>query len=90
LIRSYYENSRGNGFEYAYLYPGINKVIQASGRLIRSHQDKGIVLIVGERFGEERVNTLFPEYWFKKPGDIVFTDSYVKVIQKFWDQADKS
>ena len=90
LIRSYYENNRGNGFEYAYLYPGMNKVIQATGRLIRSHQDKGIVLIVGERFGEERVNTLFPEYWFKKPGDIVFTDSYVEAIQDFWDKIDKS
>jgi DNA excision repair protein ERCC-2 len=89
LIRRYYENKNGNGFDYAYLYPGINKVIQATGRLIRSYQDKGIVVLVGERFGQEKVNALFPEYWFQKPGDVVFTNSYQKALKDFWDRVDK-
>ncbi len=85
LIRDYYETRQGNGFEYAYIYPGINKVIQAAGRLIRSHQDKGIIVLVGERFAEEQINSLLPDYWFKTPESLVVTEDYVKEIQNFWE-----
>ena len=74
-----------NGFEYAYLYPGLNKVIQSAGRLIRSAQDKGIVVLVGERFAEEQVNELLPDYWFQNPGDVVVTEKYEKDIKNFWE-----
>jgi DNA excision repair protein ERCC-2 len=87
LIRRYYDDKNSEGFDYAYLYPGINKVIQSMGRLIRSYQDKGIIILVGERFAEDKVNALFPEYWFQKPGDIVITNSYEKVIKDFWRRA---
>ena len=88
LIRQYYENKNNNGFDYAYLYPGMNKVIQAVGRLIRSKQDKGIIVLVGERFAEEKVNELFPDYWFEQKGDVIITDDYEKEIKDFWKRFD--
>jgi DNA excision repair protein ERCC-2 len=88
LIREYYDTNRGNGFEYAYVYPGINKVIQSAGRLIRSHQDKGIIVLVGERFAEEQINNLLPDYWFKTPDSLVISSDYQKEIIQFWDQVD--
>jgi len=84
LILEYYEGRRGNGFNYAYLYPGINKVIQSVGRLIRSQQDKGIIVLAGERFADEEINQLFPEYWFEVDGDVVITEDFKETIQSFW------
>jgi len=86
LIKEYYDKKTENGFEYAYLYPGLNKVIQSAGRLIRSAQDKGIVVLVGERFAEEQVNKLLPDYWFQNPGDVVVSKSYSNEIKIFWKQ----
>ncbi|MCK4753657.1 MAG: ATP-dependent DNA helicase, partial [Calditrichia bacterium] len=89
LIRQYYENKRGNGFNYAYLYPGINKVIQSVGRLIRSQQDKGIIVLAGERFAEDEINQLFPDYWFELEGDVVVTEEFKETIQTFWQRFDE-
>ncbi len=90
LIRGYYDQKLGDGFDYAYLYPGINKVIQAVGRLIRSQQDKGIIVLVDERFSEEKTGMLLPDYWFRQPGDVVLTDDFEPVIREFWENADKN
>jgi DNA excision repair protein ERCC-2 len=87
IIRHYYDQKSGNGFEYAYIYPGLNNVIQAAGRLIRSEQDRGIVVIVGERFNEDSINRLFPDYWFKNPGDVIFTTDYQEIIKSFWESS---
>jgi len=89
LIRRYYDQKLGDGFNYAYLYPGLNKVIQAVGRLIRSQQDKGIIVLVDERFCDEKIGTLLPEYWFQHPGDIKITDDYEPEIKEFWENVDK-
>jgi len=84
LIKQYYEEKNGMGLQSAYIYPGINKVIQSVGRLIRSHQDKGIVVLAGERFAQEEINQLFPEYWFENTGDVIITEDYKKCITDFW------
>ncbi len=89
LIQEYYDNKTGDGFDYAYLYPGMNKVIQSAGRLIRSSQDKGIAVLVGERFAEENINELLPDYWFQNPGDVVITNNYKKEIQLFWKKLEQ-
>ena len=89
LIRHYYDLNNEDGFKYSYLYPGMNKVIQAVGRLIRSYQDKGIIVLVGERFAEEQVHELFPEYWFQRPGDVVITNKYEAVVKDFWKNTNK-
>ncbi|MFJ3451455.1 helicase C-terminal domain-containing protein [Pseudomonas sichuanensis] len=53
----------GAGFDYAYLYPGVRKVIQAAGRVIRGDQDRGVLLLIDERFAEPRVRQMFPSWW---------------------------
>jgi DNA excision repair protein ERCC-2 len=63
IIRSYYETSSGQGHEFAYMYPGFNKVLQAVGRVIRTEEDRGIVLLIDERFSLRSYKKLFPEEW---------------------------
>ncbi|AZL74203.1 ATP-dependent DNA helicase [Pseudomonas oryziphila] len=53
----------GAGFDYAYLYPGVRKVIQAAGRVIRGDHDRGVLLLIDERFAEPRVRQMFPSWW---------------------------
>ncbi|AQY66292.1 ATP-dependent DNA helicase [Pseudomonas veronii] len=53
----------GSGHDYTYLYPGIQKVVQAAGRVIRSQQDQGVVMLIDDRFGEARVRQLLPRWW---------------------------
>lgn len=53
----------GQGYDYTYLYPGIQKVVQAAGRVIRSQQDTGIVMLMDDRFAEPRVRQLLPRWW---------------------------
>jgi len=89
LIRRYHDQKEGDGFDYAYLYPGMNKVIQSVGRLIRSRQDKGVIVLVEERFTDDKVNMLLPEYWFQHTGDIIITNDYEQVIHEFWKNIDK-
>lgn len=88
LLNRYYENKNGSGKEYAYLYPGMNKVIQSVGRLIRSYSDKGIILLIGERFAEEQFNILLPDYWIDKKDDLVITKDYKKEVKSFWKKFD--
>lgn len=63
LLRDYYENTRERGYDYAYTYPGINRVFQAAGRVIRGEEDCGVVVLVDSRYAEPKYRTLFPEHW---------------------------
>ena len=67
IIRRYYAETNGRGFEYAYQYPGINRVMQAAGRVIRSSADRGAVLLIDTRFAAPRYRSLFPKHWQPKP-----------------------
>jgi len=87
LLRQYYDESNEMGMAYAYVYPGMNKVIQSVGRLIRSTNDRGIVVLIGERFAQDEFNSILPAYWFKNQGDIVVTGNYERVIRDFWKRA---
>ena len=53
----------GAGFDYTYLYPGVRKVVQAAGRVIRGDQDRGVLFLIDERFSEARVQQTFPAWW---------------------------
>ena len=74
LIRSYYDQADLPGFEYAYTYPGMNRVLQAAGRVIRTANDRGVVLLIDSRFGQQRYRRMFPAWWYPcriaSPGDI--------------------
>ncbi|KRK65509.1 DNA helicase [Companilactobacillus tucceti DSM 20183] len=63
LIRDYYDQEDNKGFAYAYQLPGMNNVLQAAGRLIRSSKDVGIILLLDQRFANSRYTNLFPNHW---------------------------
>jgi Rad3-related DNA helicase len=63
LIREYYNEEGRNGFDYAYVYPGMNKVLQAGGRLIRSEQDRGVLVLIDDRYLQPQYLRLLPEEW---------------------------
>lgn len=63
LIKGYYDRTGRSGFDYAYVYPGMGKVLQAGGRLIRTEEDTGVLLLVDERFGWPSYQELLPEEW---------------------------
>ena len=63
LIRRHFAQTHRQGFEYAYQYPGFTRVLQAVGRVIRSEDDRGVVLLIDQRFGSGRYRALFPETW---------------------------
>lgn len=57
----------GAGYDYTYLYPGVQKVVQAAGRVIRTQQDQGVVMLIDDRFGEGKVRQLLPRWWSIEP-----------------------
>lgn len=63
IIRDYFSAKNGMGYEYAYMYPGMNKVLQAAGRVIRSADDRGVVLLIDDRFTRRDYRALFPAHW---------------------------
>lgn len=63
IIKEYYDKTRENGYAYAYTYPGMIKVMQAAGRVIRSEDEKGVVFLVDDRFATPEYYQLFPEHW---------------------------
>lgn len=75
-----YEN--GNGFEYAYLYPGMNKVQQAAGRVIRTMEDTGVILLLDDRFVTKQVVDTFPVEWDNY--QVVTLDSIQQELSDFW------
>ncbi len=63
ILRDYYENKCERGYDYAYTYPGMNRVLQAAGRVIRREEDKGIVVLIDGRYAEEPYLHLYPPHW---------------------------
>jgi DNA excision repair protein ERCC-2 len=63
IIKEYYDDKSNCGYEYSYMYPGMNKVLQAAGRVIRTEEDRGTVLLIDDRFLHERYRRLFPKEW---------------------------
>ena len=84
LFKNYYEEKKGSGFDYAYLYPGVNKVFQAGGRVIRTVSDKGAILLLDERFMQRQYQELFPREWF--PYEVVNCEEMGRVLGKFWSR----
>lgn len=63
LLKMYFDEQEKNGFDYAYRYPGMNKVLQAAGRVIRTAEDRGVVALLDERFLQSSYLKLFPREW---------------------------
>mgnify|MGYP000271934026 CR=1 FL=1 len=84
LFKDYYEEKKGDGFSYAYLYPAVNKVFQAGGRVIRTINDKGAILLLDERFMQKQYQDLFPREWY--PFDVVNCEKMKELLAEFWQE----
>lgn len=82
ILKSYYDENGRNGFDYAYRYPGINKVLQAAGRVIRTQEDYGVIGLLDDRFLETAYYGLYPREW----DDVkcVNIEKAEEVIKRFW------
>lgn len=63
ILKNYFDQKGLSGFDYAYRYPGMNKVLQAAGRVIRTEDDHGVILLLDERFQKEKGKEIFPKEW---------------------------
>ena len=86
LIRAYYEDKYGRGFAYAYLYPGMNRVIQAAGRVIRSDTDVGIIALLDKRFAYSNYSALLPKHWYTDSPRELISKNYQHALARFWRQ----
>jgi len=86
LIRKYYSEKGYSGFDYAYMYPGINRVLQAAGRVIRSEADRGAVLLIDDRYSRPSYRDLLPAEW--DPSCVANTVELSNQLGRFW-AADK-
>lgn len=84
LVRAYYEERYGRGFAYAYLYPGMNRVVQSAGRVIRSETDVSIIALLGKRFAYSNYAALFPSHWYANTPRELVTRNYQQVLARFW------
>jgi DNA excision repair protein ERCC-2 len=83
LIRDYFQEKTGSGFDYAYTFPGMNRVLQAIGRVIRSETDRGAVLLIDTRFSEPRYQRLFPSWW--RPVRVRTIGVLREAARQFWE-----
>lgn len=83
LIKDYFNNQQNTGFEYAYLYPGMNRVFQAAGRVIRTAEDRGVVLLIGQRFSAPQYRSLLPRHWH--PIRLRDEHHLEEVLKQFWE-----
>lgn len=82
ILKDFYDRQEGAGFAYAFRYPGMNKVLQAAGRVIRTSEDRGIILLLDERFLQQEYQILFPREW---EGFQTVTLPQVRgVVEEFW------
>lgn len=88
LIKGYFDHSNGSGFAYAYQYPGFNRVLQSTGRLIRTEKDRGIIVLIDERFTHARYRHLFPAHW--QGYQAVQSEDEIKHhLESFWQIQEK-
>ncbi len=82
-IRAYFDERTEEGRAYAYVYPGMNRVLQAAGRVIRTEEDRGVILLIDDRFATPEYRTLIPEHWqgLRYVGDHA---ALTKLLDGFW------
>ena len=83
ILKQFYENQEENGFDYAYRFPGMNKVLQAAGRVIRTPEDKGVILLLDDRFLRRDYMELFPREW--EHYHLVNRNNVSQCIADFWE-----
>lgn len=82
ILKNYYDKRYREGFDYAFRYPGMNKVLQSAGRVIRTMEDKGVIVLLDERFLQREYLKMFPREW--ENYETVTVDSVREKVKKFW------
>lgn len=82
LLKEYFDKQSLNGFDYAYRFPGMNKVLQAAGRVIRTAEDIGVVLLLDERFLQNSYQALYPREW--EQIEVVDKGNIARKLAEFW------
>ena len=82
ILKEYYDRKKQSGFDYAYRYPGMNKVLQAAGRVIRTKEDKGVILLLDDRFWDRDYQEIFPREWQDRTGCRL--DTVEGAVETFW------
>lgn len=85
ILMGYFEKRLGAGFDYAYRYPGMNKVLQAAGRVIRTVEDVGVIELLDERFLQSEYRALFPREWERQT--VCRIDTVEKYLEEFWNRS---
>ena len=85
IIKDFFDEKYNSGYDFAYKYPGFNKILQSAGRVIRTENDKGTVLMIDSRLCQTTYIRLFPEHWghYKRVNS---TENLVNEIKSFWDE----
>lgn len=83
IIKEYFDEKNSRGFDYAYQYPGMNKVLQAAGRVIRTMEDRGVIVLIDDRFLQKGYQALFPREWW--PYKIVNRNNVGQTVRQFWE-----
>lgn len=84
ILKRFFASQGDNGFDFAYKYPGMNKVLQAAGRVIRTAEDVGIVALLDERFLTASYQRIFPREW--EEYDVVSMERIAKRVERFWNE----
>lgn len=88
ILKNYYDRKQENGFDYAYRFPGMNKVLQSAGRVIRTGEDRGIILLLDERFCSPDYRTLFPREW--ENYELCTRGNVREILENFWEKFSES
>lgn len=83
LIKYHFDKEGYNGFDYSYTYPGLNKVFQAAGRVIRGEEDRGIIYLLDDRYSWQKYMNLFPKHWTNQVM-VNNKQEFEQIINKFW------
>ncbi len=87
-MRGYYERSYQQGFEYAYAYPAMAKAVQAAGRVIRSETDRGIIVLMDNRFLQKSYTQSMPADWFDRSPQELVSTSILSEVAEFWERTE--
>jgi DNA excision repair protein ERCC-2 len=86
LLKRYYDDQYGSGFEYAYLIPGMTRVVQSAGRVIRSESDVGVIALLCKRFTQESYTRYFPADWFESSPRELVSKKPTSEIRNFFEE----
>jgi DNA excision repair protein ERCC-2 len=88
LLKEFFDEKYNQGFDYAYTYPGFNKVVQAAGRVIRTVNDYGVVILIDKRYKFKKYQKLMPTFWTNKK-EIVMHEELENELEEFWLKYEK-